>query len=162
MTSVRLGDLLVRRGVLTEAQRDAVLEYQQTTGRPFGELAERLFGVDESAVEEAWAEQYAGLAQRVDPRSERVEADALRLIDRRQAWQFRLLPLRIEAGELMACTTQVHLVRALRFAGWHIRRPCYFVLSDPLALWEALQRYYPLEGMPPAVVARRHGRAGTP
>src|SRR5690606_14849299 len=115
---LRLGDLLVRNGALTEAQRDSVLDYQRLTGRPFGELAERLFGVGQQAVEQAWAEQYGMIAQRVDPRTERVDAEALSMIDRRQAWQFRVLPIRFEAGELMICTTQDHLVRALKFAGW--------------------------------------------
>ena len=48
--TLRLGDLLVNRGAMTGQQRDAVLEYQRLTGRPFGELAERLFGVGQAAV----------------------------------------------------------------------------------------------------------------
>ena len=52
--TIRLGDLLVRNGALTPAQRDSVLDYQKLTGRPFGELAERLFGVGQRAVEDAW------------------------------------------------------------------------------------------------------------
>jgi hypothetical protein len=84
-----------------------------------------------------------------------VDPEALSLIDRRQAWQFRLLPLRFEAGEVMLCTTQDHLVRALKFAGWRIRASCYFVLSDPLALGEAMMKHYPMAGMGPGVVNGR-------
>jgi hypothetical protein len=153
--TLRLGDLLVRNGALTEAQRESVLDYQRLTGRPFGELAERLFGVGQHAVEQAWAEQYAMVARRVDPRSEAVDGEALSLIDRRQAWQFRLLPLRYDTGELMVCTTQDHLVRALKFAGWRIRALCYFVLTDPVALGEALMKHYPMAGMGPGVVSGR-------
>ena len=153
--TLRLGDLLVRNGALTEAQRDSVLDYQRLTGRPFGELAERLFGVGQQAVEQAWAEQYAMISRRVDPRSEPVEAEALSLIDRRQAWQFRLMPLRFDAGEVMVCTTQDHLVRALKFAGWRIGASCYFVLTDPTALGEALMKHYPMAGMGPAIISGR-------
>jgi hypothetical protein len=152
---LRLGDLLVRRGVLTESQRDAVLDYQKLTGRPFGELAERLFGVGQQAVEHAWAEQYGMIARRVDPRTERTDPEVMNLIDRRQAWQFRVLPLRVDADEVILCTTQEHLVRALKFAGWKIQAPCYFVLADPVALGEALMRHYPLAGMSPEVVSGR-------
>jgi hypothetical protein len=152
---LRLGDLLVRRGVLTESQRDAVLDYQRLTGRPFGELAERLFGVGQQAVESAWAEQYGMIARRVDPRTEKTDPEVLNLIDRRQAWQFRLLPLRVDADEVVLCTTQEHLVRALKFAGWKIQAPCYFVLADPVALGEALMRHYPMAGMSPEVVSGR-------
>jgi hypothetical protein len=153
--TLRLGDLLVRRGILTESQRDSVLESQKLTGRPFGELAERLFGIDQSSVESAWAEQYAMIARRVDPRGEPIDVEVLGLIDRRQAWQFRMLPMRLDADEVMICTTQEHLVRALKFAGWKIQAPCYFVLAEPLALGEALMKYFPMGGMTPAMVNLR-------
>ena len=110
--TVRIGDLLVRKGVLTGAQRDHVLAEQVRSGRPFGELAERLFGVTPLAIEQAWAEQYASITRSVDPMAEQAEAGALALIDRRQAWQFRLIPLRFDGPELMVCTSQEHLVRA--------------------------------------------------
>src|SRR4029079_10999693 len=128
------------------------LEYQKLTGRPFGELAEKLFGVGQSAVEAAWAEQYASIARRIDPRTERFDAEALALIDRRQAWQFKLLPVRHDGPELMVCTTQEHLVRALKFAGWKIKASCYFVLTDPRSLGEALMERYPMAGMGPEAV----------
>lgn len=150
---MRLGDLLVKRGVLTEAQRDSVLEHQRLTGRPFGEMAERLFGIGQGAVEAAWAEQYSMIARRVDPRTERTDPKMLALIDRRQAWQFGLMPLRTEAGELLICTTQQHLPRALKFAGWKIQAQCFFVISDPRALGEALMKHYPMGGMSPDVLA---------
>lgn len=153
--TLRLGDLLVRNGALTEDQRDSVVEYQKLTGRPFGELAERLFGISEAIVEQAWADQYAMVAQRVDPRNERLDPECLCLVDRRQAWQFRVLPIRFDGDELMVCTTREHLVRALKFAGWRIQAPCYFVLTDPLTLGEALMKQYPMAGMTPHMVAGR-------
>lgn len=153
--AIRLGDLLVKKGVMTPAQRDAVLDYQRLTSRPFGELAEKLYGVREAVIEQAWAEQYATIARQLDPRTESVDPEVLPLIDRRQAWQFKMLPLRYDAKELMVCTTAQHLVRALRFAGWKIRAQCYFVLAEPLALGEALTRHYPMAGMSPEMVAAR-------
>jgi hypothetical protein len=148
--AVRLGDLLVKRGVLTQDQCDRVAAEQQKSGRPFGELAERLFGISESAVEDAWAEQYAGLAEKVDPRAGTIKGAVLELVTRRQAWQFRMIPLKREGQDVVICTTQDHLARALRFAGWHLGGAggqCYFVLTDPEALGEALARYYPMGGM---------------
>lgn len=153
--TIRLGDLLVKRGVISPAQRDAVLDYQRLTGRPFGELAEKLYGVREAVVEQAWAEQYASIARQLDPRTEAIDPEVLPLIDRRQAWQFRMLPMRYDARELMVCTTAQHLVRALKFAGWKIRAQCYFVLAEPLALGEALTRHFPMAGMSPEMVAAR-------
>ncbi|MFN0131529.1 MAG: hypothetical protein ACKVW3_03200 [Phycisphaerales bacterium] len=152
MPSLRLGDLLVERGTLTPDQRDAVIEYQRHSGRPFGELAERLFNVSAAAVEDAWADQYAAAATLIDPRAEPLDPDVLPLIERRQAWQFRVLPLRRQGGELMVCATRNHLVRALRFVGWRIQEPTFLVLSRPEPLGQALERYYPMPGMTPAMV----------
>lgn len=145
--TVRLGDLLVKQGVLTHAQRDRIVEVQLTSGRPFGELAEALFGVSPEAVEAAWATQYGMLAPRVDPRRYSPTPDALALINRRQAWQFGVLPLEFDERELVICTTEFHLVRALKFVGWKIPSPCYFVLSEPAALGECLDIHYPMAGM---------------
>lgn len=152
---LRLGDLLVRMGVLTPGQRDDVLRRQRTEPRPFGVLAERMFGVQPAAVEEAWAEQFSGLTAHVDPRREPIDPEVLPVIDRRQAWQFRVLPLRMDGGDLVLCTTREHLVRALKFAGWRVIHPCHFVLAEPRALGEALVRHYRLDGMTPDMVAGR-------
>jgi hypothetical protein len=150
--TVRLGDLLVRKGVLTEAQRLKVVEYQRSMARPFGELAERLFGIRPGVIEEAWAEQYAQLTRHVDPGKEEVDPEVLPLIERRQAWQFRFLPLRFDGQELMACTTRENLVRALKFAGWRLVDPCYLVIAEPEALGQALMKLYPLSGMTPKMI----------
>lgn len=153
--AMRLGDLLVRQGVLTEAQRDEVLRFQATHRRPFGELAETLFGVSAEAVEQAWATQYAMLAETVDPRSTDVRGDALGLVSRRQAWQFKVLPLGVSAGEVRICTTQEHLARALRFVGWRVCAPCHFVLAEARHLGEALMNHYPITGFSADLVHAR-------
>lgn len=147
--TIRLGDILVERGVITGSQRDQILKAQIRNPRPFGELAERMFNVSPAEVEDAWAEQYASCAERVDPRTMRIDDRLLPLLDRRQAWQFGLLPVRSDGEELVVCTTRHHLVRALKFAGWTMTAPCYFVLAEPKALGEALTRYYPMDGMTP-------------
>lgn len=157
--AMRLGDLLVRQGVLTESQRDEILNFQATHKRPFGELAETLFGVPPEAVEQAWATQYAMLAESVDPRDTPIESDSLDLISRRQAWQFKVLPLGISRGEVRICTTQDHLARALRFIGWRVSAPCHFVLAQADHLGEALMRHYPITGFTAELVHAR-GLAG--
>ena len=147
MKHLQLGELLVRHGVLTEAQRDQVLEAQRHRGGPFGMLAEEMFGIAPNAVEKAWAEQYACMTPVIDPRTYAVQSRALEVINRRQAWQFRVLPLEISGGNLVACTTKDNLVRALRFAGWKLGHQTHFLLAEPLALGEAMCEYYPMAGM---------------
>jgi hypothetical protein len=152
MTELRLGQLLVESGVLTGQQVDHIVTVQEKTGEPFGLLAERLFGVDPQKIEEAWAKQYAGLTRTVDPEVEVYDTEAAGLVTRRQAWQFRILPLRFEGRELLIATTQQHLRRALRFATNVIGIPIFFVMAKPKALGQALCKRYPLPGMTPELV----------
>ena len=149
MHHLQLGELLVRHGVLSAQQRDQVLEAQKSRGGPFGVLAEEMFGISPDAVEKAWAEQYAGMMPLIDPRTYTVQGRALEVISRRQAWQFRVLPLELSGGNLVACTTQENLVRALRFAGWKLGHQVHFLLASPLALGEAMCEHYPMAGMTP-------------
>lgn len=149
---LRIGDLLVRQGVLTQEQVDDILVEQRVVGRPFGELAERLFGVSPRAVERAWAEQYSQISGVYNLRSAAFDPEALALVNARQAWQFRVLPVRFSGDELTICSTKDHLVRALRFVGWKLESPVHFVLAEPEQLGEMLVRYYPLGGMSAGMV----------
>lgn len=152
MSEVRLGQLLVESGVLTGQQVDHIVAAQAESGEPFGLLAERLFSVDPERIEEAWAKQYAGLTRTVDPEVEVYDDDAGALVTRRQAWQFRILPLRFEGREMLIVTTQKHLRRALRFATNVIGIPVFFVMAESGALGRALCKRYPLPGMTPESV----------
>ena len=108
MSEIRLGQLLVKSGVLTGPQVDAILTEQERGGEPFGLLAERLYGVDPRNIEDAWAEQYAGLTRTVNPEVEVFDEKAYELVTRRQAWQFRILPLRFKGRELIIVTTKAY------------------------------------------------------
>lgn len=144
---IRLGQVLMEQGILTAEQARQIMAEQQRTGKPFGVLCERMFKVDPRAVEEAWASQYARISRTVNPMHEAMEARALELVTRRQAWQFRVLPMRFDGPDLMMATTQQHLRRALRFATGVLAVPVYLVLASPRDLGEALCRHYPLAGM---------------
>ena len=142
----RLGDVLVRMGILSEAQRDEVLGLQASSGRPFGALAEELFGVSPKAIERAWASQYAGMVGKVDLVSERADAAVRDLLERRQAWQFQLLPMRFEGGDLVMATTEAGLPRAMRFVAWAIGVPASFVIAEEQDLLGQLNEAYPMPG----------------
>ncbi len=153
MSEIRLGQLLVQSDVLTDRQVEDIVTEQERTGEPFGLLAERLFNIDPQKIEDAWACQYAVLTRTVNPAVEVFDERAAELVTRRQAWQFRILPLRFEGRELLIATTQSHLRRALRFATNIIGIPVFFVMADPMDLGRALCTHYPLPGMTPESVS---------
>lgn len=145
--ALRIGDVLVRMGVLDGQQVDVVLAEQRRTGRPFGVIAERLFDLDTSVVDRAWAEQYASMSTPVDPLKERCDLEVVKTVTRRQAWQFKVLPLRRDAGgDVMVCTSKDNLPRALRFAYGHFGPSCFFVVCDEQRLLDALEKHHPMPG----------------
>lgn len=151
--TMRLGEILVHQGVLSSEQVEQLLDEQAETCRPFGVLAEERFGVPASAVERAWAEQYAHAAPQLDPTNCPVDSQALTLVTRRQAWQFRVLPIRFEGPEVVLATTVTDLPRAVRFGTNFIHRPCSFAICLPAQLDKALETHFPMLGMMPELLA---------
>lgn len=149
---LRLGEVLVRRGILSETQVERVLDDQRRSGRPFGVICEEMFSIQPDTIEDAWAEQYAGLTRKINPEIEAFEDRALSLVTRRQAWQFRVLPIRFDGEELMLATTSSQLRRALRFTSRVIGVPSWLVIAEPEALGRALCKRFPLAGLTPRSV----------
>lgn len=144
MPGIQIGQLLIEQGVLTKQQVQEVLEAQKTSHRPFGDLAERLFSVDPRAIEDAWVEQYLRTTGVVDLNDVEVDTDCLRLLNRRQAWQFHALPTSREGGDLGIATSPEDLVRAVNFTSRKIDEPVYFLIAEREQLREFLMRHYPV------------------
>ncbi|MFN4242176.1 MAG: hypothetical protein ACK4PI_02955 [Tepidisphaerales bacterium] len=141
---VKIGEILVQHGVLTPAEVREVLSVQRRTGRPFGELAETLFGVPPDAVEEAWITQYVRTVGLTDLDRLKVDPACLSVVNRRQAWQFHVLPVSRQRGELTLATDEASLTRTLLFATRAIREPVFLRVAAPRQLRDYLMRYYPV------------------
>ena len=144
MAGIPIGKLLVEQGVLTREQVKHILEVQKTSHRPFGDLAERLYGVSPKAVEDAWVEQYLRLVGVIDLEQAEIETECLRLLNRRQAWQFHLLPLNREDEGLQMATSAENLVRSVNFATRSLDEPVHFLIAERAQLREFLMKHYPV------------------
>src|SRR5205823_2826056 len=126
-----IGELLVQQGVLSESQVAHILKVQTATHRPFGDLAERLFGISPQVVEDAWVEQYVRTAGVTDLDELDFDRRCLRLLNRRQAWQFHLLPVsRDESMHLHMATDAQNLVRAVNFSSRRIDESIHMLVAD--------------------------------
>ena len=143
---MRIGEMLVRMGVLNRSQVEAVLDEQQSGNEPFGAIAERLFGISPDTIERAWIEQTQERATIFDP-ARGIEDEARELVVRRQAWQFGIVPLRIDDGYLIAATSRKQLPRAVRFATRVLGMPVQFEIADDEELSTLLAHQYPIRGM---------------
>ena len=141
---IQIGQLLIEQGALTEAQVQHILKVQKISHRPFGDLAERLYGIDPNAIEDAWVEQYLRIAGTIDLDEQKVDAECLRLLNRRQAWQFHLLPMNRDEQHLNLATSAEQLVRAVNFSSRKLDEPVYFQIAERKQLREFLMKHYPV------------------
>jgi hypothetical protein len=140
---IQIGQLLIEQGVLTQTQVQHILKVQKMSHRPFGDLAERLYGISPKAVEDAWVEQYLRTVGVVDLDDLKIDTDCLRLLNRRQAWQFQLLPIHRDP-ELNLATTADSLVRSVNFSSRSLDEPVHILIAERAQLRDFLMKHYPV------------------
>jgi hypothetical protein len=84
------------------------------------------------------------MAVTVDLEEQEIDTDCLRLLNRRQAWQFHMLPLHREEGSVSVATSAENLVRSVNFATRTIDEPVYFLIAERQQLREFLMKHYPV------------------
>ena len=141
---IQIGQLLIEQGVLTSQQVEHILRVQKISHRPFGDLAERLFGISPQAVEDAWVQQYMRMVGTVDLDHIRFDEQCLRLLNRRQAWQFHMLPMNRSDDHLNIATDKESLVRAVNFSAKKLDEPVFFQLAEREQLRAFLMKHYPV------------------
>jgi type II secretion system (T2SS) protein E len=141
---IQIGQLLVEQGVLTSRQVEHILRVQKMSHRPFGDLAERLYGISPQAVEDAWVQQYIRMVGTVDLDDQKFDEQCLRLLNRRQAWQFHMLPMNRGEENLNIATSADDLVRAVNFSAKKLDEPIYFQIAERKQLTDFLMKHYPV------------------
>lgn len=141
---IQIGQLLIEQGVLNDKQVAHILKVQKVSHRPFGDLAERLYGINPQAIEDAWVQQYLQIAGTVDLDEQRMDEECLRLINRRQAWQFHVLPMHRDDQNVSVATTAEGLVRAVNFSTRTLDEPVLFQIAERQQLREFLMKHYPV------------------
>ncbi|MEX0886789.1 MAG: hypothetical protein WD009_10165 [Phycisphaeraceae bacterium] len=153
--SLRIGEILIDQGVMSRQQVFEVLQAQKRLHLPFGVLAEQMFEVTLESIEQAWVSQYHDFTGTIDLSEVRVDDEALRLIHRRQAWQFEILPVHIDStGELLIAASRSRLARAVTFAANRLNRAVFFRIADREQLRTFLQRYYPMPEVSQSLIDR--------
>ena len=142
---IHIGQILIEHGVLSEHQVFEILEAQRHRGIPFGVLAEQMFDVTVDSIERAWVEQYCRLNEPIDLEQQRVDGEVLKLINRRQAWQFEMVPVNFEpTGELLVAASRRRLARAVTFAARRIKPIAFFRVAESEQLRTFLKQHYPM------------------
>ncbi len=149
---LRIGDLLVGQGVITKNQLRHALDVQAAVGRPLGDLLERLYGLDAVHVNAAWAQQYIALQGEIDVSNAEIDPACIGLLAARQAWQFRVVPMRfdtlpcdaVDPPHLAIATSRRGLRKAMNFCARTFKAPPAIVVATSSSLRILLDRHYPV------------------
>lgn len=136
----RLGELLVRAGVLSREQLAAALEKQKQTGLRLGELLIREGLLSEEQLARVLQEQLGIKA--VDLSRAYVDPRAVRLVPEALARRHGLVPLRVEDGHLVVAMRDPLDYFALEDVRLVARMPVRPVIATGSAVREALGRAY--------------------
>jgi general secretion pathway protein E/type IV pilus assembly protein PilB len=110
---LRLGEILVQQGLITQDQLRIALTEQKTQNIPIGRLLVRLGFVTEAVIRDIMARTIG--QESIDLSQVLVDAEALKLVPQEFARRHRLLPIAYDAEEnlLMVAITEVFNVVAL-------------------------------------------------
>jgi hypothetical protein len=152
---IRIGEILVEQGVLSEQQVFEIVQAQKRLHLPFGVLAERMFDVTLESIENAWIEQYHRFTGTIDLGQQSFDERALRMINRRQAWQFEILPVGFEpTGELLMAASRRRLARAVTFATNRLDKVVYFRIAESDQIQQFLKQHYPMPEVSDELIAK--------
>ncbi len=137
--SERLGDYLVRRGLISQDDLQAALRLQERTGEPLGQVLISGGTISEEQLYRSLAEQ-RGLEFLPTLDGLNVPESVLNLISRSDAVRYSALPLaRLDSGYEVA-TSDPRGFTALQEM---ISQPVRFIISAPSQVESAIERLYP-------------------
>jgi type IV pilus assembly protein PilB len=145
----RLGELLVKAGVLSREQLAAALEKQKQTGLRLGELLVREGLLTEEQLARILQDQLGIKA--VDLARAYIDPRAVRLVPEALARRHGLVPLRVEDGHLVVAMRDPLDYFALEDVRLVARMPVRPVIATGSAVQEALGRAYGGEAVRRAV-----------
>ncbi len=139
-TAERLGDLLVREGLITREQLQKALQEQKVTGMRLGYTLVKLGFVQEVEITKMLARQYRMPA--VDLSRFEVDPKIIKLVPADVAVKHTVLPLKREGRTLtvaMADPTNVGVIDDLKFI---TRFDIFPVIAGEYTLRNAIEKYY--------------------
>src|SRR6266571_755374 len=139
-TNEKLGELLVREGLITQDQLKKALLEQKNTGMRLGYNLVKLGFVEETEISKMLARQYRMPA--VDLSRFEVDPKILKLLPPDVAIKHTILPLKREGRTLTVAITDPNNVTAIENIKFITRCDVFPVIAGEYTLRNAIERYY--------------------
>ena len=137
---LRLGELLVERGVLTSAQLDEAIEFQRQHGGQLGWVLVEMNLLGEEEITKALSDQL--LLPVIDLRQYQFETETVRLLPEAQARRHRAIILRNEPDGLVVGMVDPTDILALDAMRAQLGRPIRLALVRESELMQAINTVY--------------------
>src|SRR6266568_8726470 len=139
-TSDKLGEILVREGLISQDQLKKALLEQKNSGMRLGYTRVKLGFVEETEVTKMLARQYRMPA--VDLSRFEVDAKILKMIPPDLAMKYTVLPLKREGRTLTVAISDPNNVAAIEDIKFITRCDIFPVIAGEYTLRNAIDRYY--------------------
>ncbi|MFW5681890.1 MAG: hypothetical protein ACOC1G_02695 [Phycisphaeraceae bacterium] len=146
MNNELIGQILVDRGVMRVEHVSAVLEKQRSDPRPFGRLAETMYGISVEEIAAALAVQMRHATSWVNLAHQSLDPRVLMLLSPAESWDNLVLPLRREDRQLVCATGAETLPEALTVLQRRIHEPFRLVFAEMHQLEQFIAERYDYEG----------------
>ncbi len=138
---VRLGDILVQKGLITHKQLEEALQNQKEKGEPLGEILIEDFNVPHRAVYMALSNQLGMDFVEIDPFDE-IDLSVLQMVPEHFARRFTIMPLTIKEDVLQVAVTDDFDLAALDSLENNSGSTVEPFLAQRSALEEAIDQQY--------------------
>jgi type IV pilus assembly protein PilB len=136
----KLGEILLREGLITQEQLRKALQEQKSSGMRLGYTLVKLGFIEETEVSKMLARQYRMPA--VDLSRFEVDAKILKLIPPDIATKYTVLPLKREGRTLTVAIADPNNVTAIEDIKFITRCDVFPVIAGEYTLRNAIERYY--------------------
>lgn len=136
----RLGELLLKEGLITKEQLNEALKEQKNKGGKIGYNLVKLGFIDEKTLTSFLSKQFG--VPPIDLSKEEIEEEALKLVPESIAQKYLLIPVRRKGSTLyvaMADPSNIFAIDDVKFLTGYNVEP---LVASEIAIKEAIDRYY--------------------
>ena len=139
-SKIRIGDLLVTAGYITEAQLKEALTIQKTEGKRVGEVLQDLGYATEKQILTALADRLGTVL--IDISTYKIDVEAVRLIPKQMAEQYVMMPIENNDGQVVLAVNDPLNLYAIEDIRQTIGLPVDTVLAELEPLKNAIEYQY--------------------
>ncbi|MCS6874425.1 MAG: type IV-A pilus assembly ATPase PilB [Pyrinomonadaceae bacterium] len=140
--SLKLGEILVKEGLITQQQLAEAMDYQRRNGGRLGSSLVKLGFVSDEVITEILSRQYG--VPSINLEVYEIEEDVIKLIPRDMAVKYAILPVARTGATLTLAMSDPTNVFALDDAKFHTGLNIEPVIASENSILEAIAKYYSL------------------